>query len=233
MRPCRLPMLVLSLVLWDAPFPIENGWAADSNGPGAADSSRYVDVDGFAVHGYADGKEIGYDWFETEGEALEAKAKMEMIKVTNGLYYDKVEIKPERRRILRPRSTPATPTPPSDPAPPNVVRPGGGVTPPPAPPSLKGTTWVGSETASDTTSLTFIFKEDGTVTAHDDLRKDWRGRWRMVGDKTVVIELTYPHAVNYSGQISGTRISGKAGQPQGRGQWNWSVQFRPQQQPPR
>jgi hypothetical protein len=95
--------------------------------------------------------------------------------------------------------------------------------PAPAPVSLKGSTWTGTESASDTTSLRFVFKEDGSVIAYDDTRFTWKGTWRMIGDTNVVIELTSPNSVNYSGQIKGNRITGKAGRP-GAGQWNWSVE---------
>jgi hypothetical protein len=88
--------------------------------------------------------------------------------------------------------------------------------------SLAGTTWVGHETASDTTSLKFVFKKDGTVVAYDDITT-WTGTWKLDG-KSVKIELTDPHAVNYSGQIEGDQIkNGKAHRPGQRGEWSWSV----------
>jgi hypothetical protein len=91
-------------------------------------------------------------------------------------------------------------------------------------PSLSGTTWVGSESASDTNSLQFVFGNNYTVTAYDDTGKTWSGTWMLVGDNTVVIQLTQPNAVNYSGQVQGDRMSGKAGRPGASGQWNWNVQ---------
>ncbi|MGA2060583.1 MAG: toll/interleukin-1 receptor domain-containing protein [Thermoguttaceae bacterium] len=91
-------------------------------------------------------------------------------------------------------------------------------------PSLAGTTWVGSESASDTNSLQFVFDNNYSVTAYDDTGKTWSGTWMLVGDSTVVIQLTQPNAVNYSGQIEGDRMSGKAGRPGASRQWNWNVQ---------
>jgi hypothetical protein len=67
--------------------------------PGQSNGS-YVTVDGWAVHGYAKGVEIGYGWYKTRGEAEAEKAAMEKIETTNGKYYDKVIITPERRTIL-------------------------------------------------------------------------------------------------------------------------------------
>jgi hypothetical protein len=63
---------------------------------------RSIVVDGFAVHGYANGIEIGYQWYPTREEAEEEKAVMEKTETTNGKYYDKVEITPEQRRKLLP-----------------------------------------------------------------------------------------------------------------------------------
>ena len=91
--------------------------------------------------------------------------------------------------------------------------------------SIAGTTWVGSESASDTNSLQFVFgNNNSTVTAYDDTGKTWSGTWMMAGDNTVVIQLTQPNAVNYSGQIQGDRMWGKAGRPGASGRWDWNVQ---------
>ena len=65
------------------------------------ENSEYVTVNGWAVHGYAAGKEIGYGWYETKEEALAEKAKMEKVETTTGKYYDKVELQPEPRTILK------------------------------------------------------------------------------------------------------------------------------------
>ena len=184
------------------------------------DSDRYITVDGWAVNGYAGDKRIGYAWYPDRGEAEAAKAKMEKIETTNGKYYDRVEITPERRRQLieRPRTAPAvnSPTLPSTPRPGGVVRPA-------SPLDLRGTTWRGTESASDTNSLKFVFGRNNDVTAYDDTGSVWRGTWKMIGQTNVVIELTSPNRVNYSGQINGDQITGTAGRP-GRGQWRFSVQ---------
>jgi hypothetical protein len=88
---------------------------------------------------------------------------------------------------------------------------------------LNGTTWIGSESASDTTSLKFIFKDNHQVIAYDDTQHTWKGTWKTIGERTVVIELTDPNGVNYSGQLEGNRLTGKAKRTDGRAQWNWSV----------
>jgi hypothetical protein len=85
------------------------------------------------------------------------------------------------------------------------------------------TTWVGSETASDTTNLTFILKENGEAVAYDDTRNTWTGRWRKTGPSGVIINLYTPNAVNYYGTISGNSISGSAKRSGGNGGWRWNV----------
>lgn len=184
---------------------------------------RYVTVDGWALHGYANGIEIGYRWFADEGDCLKIKAEWEATRTTTGKYYDSVEKKPERRRVPRDQA-PSTrrPNPEPNPSLPSTPRPGGGQ---PKEISLGGTSWVGHETASDTSNLQFNFGSDGQVTAYDDTRQVWSGTWRMIGKTAVVIELTSPHEVNYSGQIRGNKLSGKAGRP-GTRQWNWSVELK-------
>lgn len=94
----------------------------------------------------------------------------------------------------------------------------------PSAPALEDTTWVGSETANDTTNLQFVFKANGEVLAYDDTRHVWRGRWRKTSDTTVIINLTHPRAINYYGTINGGRISGTA-RTSGGG-WRWSVTMR-------
>lgn len=64
-------------------------------------------VDGWAVHGYADGVVIGYEWYPTRGEAETAKAKMESYRTLVGKYYDQVVVVRERRSVSKGSDGPA------------------------------------------------------------------------------------------------------------------------------
>ena len=89
--------------------------------------------------------------------------------------------------------------------------------------ALGGTVWVGSESASDTTSLEFHFRRDGTAIAYDDLRYAWRGTWKMTGSDTMSVTLTQPNTVYYAGPIHGTRMWGNAKRPGRSKGWTWEV----------
>jgi hypothetical protein len=69
----------------------------------ADDQEQSVTITGWAVHGYAGGKQIGYGWYETREEAEMAKAEMEQVETTTGKYYDKVEVVAEERDVLKSR----------------------------------------------------------------------------------------------------------------------------------
>jgi hypothetical protein len=88
---------------------------------------------------------------------------------------------------------------------------------------IGGTSWVGTETANDTTNVEFVFKENGSVTAYDDTANVWTGTWRKTSDTRITVSLTTPNAVNYSGTIEGNRMSGTARRPDTGGRWTWNV----------
>ncbi len=94
----------------------------------------------------------------------------------------------------------------------------------PAITNLANTSWIGQEGANDTSYLKFVFQKDGTAIAYDNLGA-WRGVWRMLGQRDVLIELKQPNPVNYSGQITGNHLKGSAQQLRGRAAWNWEVEL--------
>jgi hypothetical protein len=51
-------------------------------------------VSGYAVHGYANGQEIGYEQYSTLQEAQAAAARMRQYETTTGKYYDEVTVTP-------------------------------------------------------------------------------------------------------------------------------------------
>jgi hypothetical protein len=117
-------------------------------------------VDGWAVHGFSDGTRIGYDWYRTRAEAEKAKAAWEKVETTTGKYYDRVEIRPERRRVYLPPPERKSPPPPSEDTG-YVPRPGVGSMPAARPASLEGTTWAGTE---GNQTVRFEFGRHGKVT---------------------------------------------------------------------
>jgi len=64
-------------------------------------ADEWVIVDGWALHGISSGEEIGYSWYETRAEADKKKQEWEQIKDSAGKYYDKVEIRSEKKRVLK------------------------------------------------------------------------------------------------------------------------------------
>lgn len=99
---------------------------AHAYGQERSDDDRCEVVEGYGVYGYSNGKETGYDWCKTAEEAQATKARMEKWETTKGKVYDRVEIKPESRRVYRPR-------PPQQGTPPYDVEPGkSGLTPRPS-----------------------------------------------------------------------------------------------------
>jgi hypothetical protein len=93
-RPCSPFFLTLAVLVLS---PVCGRGTAQTPDSG----NETVTVNGWSVHGYADGKEIGYEWFQTREEAEAAKAQMEKVETTNGKYYDRVEIQPESREIAK------------------------------------------------------------------------------------------------------------------------------------
>ena len=92
--------LAVALVLVVSAVLLRTGSVLGQEGEKA--EPRSVEIDGFAVHGYANGNELGYEWYPTREEAEADKAVMEKTEDTNGKVYDKVTITPEKRRKLLP-----------------------------------------------------------------------------------------------------------------------------------
>lgn len=219
----RLGLLTIGMAF--APFFLQSPAAAQER-PKLNSDDRYYTVTRWMVrvYGYAGRVDEEFGPFP-DGEAAEKAARAWSEARPNDLRLAMAKEVEYRIPIRRG----STPKPPPEEAP--LSRGRGAEAPPAAPaftpaePEVAGV-WVGQETANDTTSLKFVFGADGSVTAYDDTRNVWRGSWRRIGTGSIVIQLTSPHAVNYSGQIDGDRMSGKAGRPGARGQWSWSVSRR-------
>lgn len=168
---------------------------------------RYRIVNGYAVHGYADGREIGYNWYETEDEAIDAKAKMEKVETTTGKYYDKVEIKPETRRIPIQRPEKST-QPPIDPPPakgtkieikrPIFVDPG-------SPTKGKGSVLAGKRGTGKIGDFnaTIEFGQDGQFTISGEIQG--KGKWSETDTGGVYMET---ERSTFRGNIKGNTVSG-------------------------
>jgi hypothetical protein len=172
--------------------------------------SRYRVVDGWAVHGYAEGREIGYQWFpppDAKDKAEEEKAKMEKMETTTGKYYDKVEIKPEQRRVLDLPPGKGSP-PPSEPPPakptgiefqrPKFVDPG----------SLakgKGSVLVGKKGDGKIgdSKVTIQFGADGRLVIGGEL--EGTGKWSETDTGAVYLETALS---TFRGSIRGNTVSG-------------------------
>jgi hypothetical protein len=172
------------------------------------EEARYRIVDGFAVHGYdADGREIAYQWYETEDEAKADKAKMEQYETTTGKFYAKVEIKPERCRIPLVRGEKAM-RPPADEPPakgakievkrPTFVDPG-------SPRKGKGSVLSGKKGRGKLGDFkaTIEFASDGTFVMSGEVTG--KGRWQETDTGGVYME---PVGSTFRGNIKGTKVSG-------------------------
>lgn len=170
---------------------------------------------------------VGYDennlmigrgkWYQDKADAEAEAAKMRKVDTTTGKYYARVEVEKEPRTLKR-NEVEKPVRPPENLRLPSVPKPGGGGGAARMEDLLKGK-WDGFETASDTTAVRFEFEASGRVFAYDN-HATWSGTWRSVTGKTVVIELTSPHRVNYSVTVSGSQLSGKAHRPGQRGEWS-------------
>jgi hypothetical protein len=89
--------------------------AAQSQSQPQKEDDKWIIIEGWSVHGYAGGKEIGTDWYKTRVEADAAKARMEKVETTTGKYYDKVEIEAAPRRFRRNNDSKTRPQSPSSP----------------------------------------------------------------------------------------------------------------------
>jgi hypothetical protein len=82
-------------------------------------SGRYVEVQGAAVHGFAGNTEIAYQWYADPNQAEAEAVKMRQLLGTGDVpIYDKVEVRPETRKVFTPRPREPQPPPPAPPTPP-------------------------------------------------------------------------------------------------------------------
>jgi len=168
-------------------------------------SERYVEIQGAAVHGFAGNTEIAYQWYPNPADAEREAATMRQLLGTGDIpIYDRVEVRPETRRVLIPN--PRRPEPPA-PAPPTPPRPGIPEPTPPAPVQLEGQSWIGSETLQGYGRLEFRFLPGNRVQMID-AQDTTMGTWRRSGNSVSLV--FFNGACVYSGTIQGNRISGNA-----------------------
>lgn len=210
--------LLVSCALIAVAAPI----ASAQTNQGTFRERNYVQVQGYAVHGYAGSTRIGYQWYRTRAEAEEAAAKMRKTQTTNGHYYDRVDVVPETREIYVGNGG-NNPPPQNNNVLPNVSRPrvDPGVlrtTPLERLQKQRQGTLAGSETLGGYGAIRFRLYPNGTAQMID---KDGtsQGTWSLSG-KGLTLRF-YNGSVRYYGTIQGNRISGRASN--GRNQWSWNT----------